>query len=75
VETIFRQTQPEYEILGISMDGAELRASVELQDNAAVVYVNGLSRRISFPKQSDSDLMREELSILGPDPIYRRCLG
>jgi hypothetical protein len=46
-----------------------------LQDNAAVVYVNGLSRRISFPKQSDSDLMREELSILGPDPIYRRCLG
>ena len=75
VETVFRQTQPNYEILGISMDGPELHASVELQENAAAVYVNGLSRRISFPKQSDSDLMREELSILGPDPVYLRCLG
>ena len=75
VETVFRQTQPDYEILGISMDGPELQASVELQDNAAAVYVNGLSRRISFPKQSDSDLVREELSILGPDPVFRRSLG
>jgi glucose-6-phosphate dehydrogenase assembly protein OpcA len=75
VELVFRQTQPEYEILGISMDGPDLQASVELEENAAAVYVNGLSRRIMFPKQGDCDLMREELSILGPDPIYRRCLG
>ena len=75
VELVFRQTQPEYEILGISMDGPELHASVELDENAAQVYVNGLSRRIMFPKQTDSDLMREELSILGPDPIFRRSLG
>lgn len=75
VETVFRQTQPHYEILGISMDGPELHASVELEENAAAVYVNGLNRRISFPKQSDSDLIREELSILGPDPVFRRSLG
>jgi glucose-6-phosphate dehydrogenase assembly protein OpcA len=75
VETVFRQTQPQYEILGISMDGPDLHASVELEETAAAVYVNGLSRRLSFPKQSDSDLMREELSILGPDPVYRRSLG
>jgi hypothetical protein len=75
VELAFRQTQTHFEILGISMDGPDLHASVELEENAAAVYVNGLSRRISFPKQMDSDLMREELSILGPDPIYRRCLG
>jgi glucose-6-phosphate dehydrogenase assembly protein OpcA len=75
VETVFRQTQPDYEILGVSMEGPELHASVELQDGAAEVYVNGLSRRISFPKQTACDLMREELSILGPDPVYRRALG
>jgi glucose-6-phosphate dehydrogenase assembly protein OpcA len=75
VETVFRQTQPAYEILGISMEGPDLHASVELQENAAAIYVNGLSRRISFPKQTDCDLMREELSILGPDPTFRRVLG
>ncbi len=69
VEAVFRQTQPNFEILGISMEGPDLHVSIELEEGAASIYVNGLSRRMSFPKLGDSDLMREELSILSEDPI------
>ncbi len=67
--------RPNYEVSGIRLEGPAFVASVELQESMAEVTVNQLSRRVSFPKLGDCDLLREELSIVGVDPIYRRCIG
>ncbi len=75
VESLHAQTRPNYEVSGIRLEGSDFQASVELHDSMAEVTVNQLSRRVSFPKLGDCDLLREELSIVGVDPIYRRCIG
>ncbi len=59
---------------GIELSGAEFSASIELEGTAAVVRVNRLTRRIPFPKLTDFELLREELGILGPDPVFKRSL-
>lgn len=61
-------------IHGIELTGENFSASIELDGAAAVVRVDQLTRRIPFPKLTDYDLVREELSILGPDPIFKGCL-
>jgi Glucose-6-phosphate dehydrogenase subunit len=79
-ELVFKTTQVESDriIQGIELDGPNFSASVELASelgsSAAVVRVDQLTRRIPFPKLTDYDLLREELSILGPDPVFKRCL-
>lgn len=65
-------------IQGIELRGPRFSASVELAPEsatpAAIVRVDQLTRRIPFPKLTDYDLLREELSILGPDAVFKRCL-
>ncbi|MGI8746620.1 MAG: glucose-6-phosphate dehydrogenase assembly protein OpcA [Bryobacteraceae bacterium] len=61
-------------IQGIELSGLDFRASVRLEGASAVVTVDELTRRIPFPKLTDCELLREELGILGTDPVFRRCL-
>ena len=62
-------------IQGIELEGPGFSASVELEGAAAaVIRVDQLTRGVPFPKLTDYDLLREELSILGPDPVFKRRL-
>jgi hypothetical protein len=63
-----------HEILGIALEGPDLSACVRQEETGAVLTVNQLSRRILFPKQTDYELLREELGILGKDPIFKGVL-
>ena len=62
-------------VQGIELTGAGFNASIELDGAAAIVRVDRLTRRIPFPKLTDFELLREELGILGPDPVFRRSLA
>ena len=58
-----------------SGDPAALNVSVsKVEGSAAEVRVNSLINRTVFPEASDYVLLREELSIPGPDPIYEQAL-
>lgn len=70
VETVVRRDRP-----GVRFEGPNLTAEVRIDDEIAEIQVNQLTRRMSLPKRTDCDLLREELSILSPDPIYRKCLA
>lgn len=61
-------------IHGIQLTGPDFKACVTLEGTAAVLMVNDLTRRIPFPKLNDYELLREELGILGADPVFRRSL-
>ena len=75
VDPVYRGTAAEYSIAGISIEGPGFRGSVELHDAVADVTVNELTRRIAFPKRSDCDLLREELSVVRVDEIFRRVIA
>jgi glucose-6-phosphate dehydrogenase assembly protein OpcA len=63
------------DIYAVVLEGPGFSASVELDGPASVVLsVNQISRRASFPPLDDCGLLREELSILGPDPVFRDAL-
>ena len=66
--------QPGSRIRGIALTGPDFSASVALDCSYAILSVNQLTRRTAFPGCDDHILLREELSILGRDPIFRRCL-
>jgi glucose-6-phosphate dehydrogenase assembly protein OpcA len=58
----------------LSGGGAEM--SIELRENSCVeVRAGGTSAHSLLPPASDDALMREELSILGADPVFDRVLG
>ena len=66
--------EPGPRIRGIVLTGPEFSASVALEGSSAVLNINQLTRRTAFPGCDNHILLREELSILGRDPIFRRCL-
>ena len=66
--------QPGTRIRGIALAGPDFSASVTLEGSYAVLIVNQQTRRTAFPGCDDHILLREELSILGSDPIFLRCL-
>ena len=65
------------ELFGAGNDG--LRASIAVagdgERHCAEVHVGSLSNRTMFPPDNDYVLLREELSIPGPDPVYARTLA
>jgi glucose-6-phosphate dehydrogenase assembly protein OpcA len=61
-------------IRGIALEGKYFSASLALEGNCVVSKVNKQTQRSAFPAESESRLMREELSISGIDTIFRRCL-
>ena len=76
VELSFQEAagQPASRIRGIAMDGPDFSASIALEGSTAVLTINQLTRRTAFPACDDCSLLREELSILGKDPIFLSCL-
>lgn len=74
IEVTQSAQQAGFELQQIQMDAPGFEAALELRDDSAQVRVNGLTRRMSFPKPSEAELMREELSIIGEDPVFRRCI-
>jgi glucose-6-phosphate dehydrogenase assembly protein OpcA len=65
------------ELVGAGDDG--LRALIAVagdgKRHCAEVRVGSLSNRTMFPPDNDYVLLREELSIPGPDPVYTRTLA
>ncbi len=66
---------PDRLIQGIELTGADFSASITLEGATAIARVDQLTRRIPFPKLTGFELLREELGILGPDPVFRRVLA
>lgn len=62
-------------IAGVTLEGAGFSAALRLEENGVLLQsVNGLETRSVFPVASDYLLLREELSILGRDPVFERCV-
>jgi glucose-6-phosphate dehydrogenase assembly protein OpcA len=65
---------PAYPVRGVRMSGADFAAGIELEGSCALLSVNGMEGRAAFPALNNFLLLREELSILGTDSIFRRCV-
>jgi glucose-6-phosphate dehydrogenase assembly protein OpcA len=60
----------------VALAGGGAEFSVELRDDSCVeVRAGGTRSHSLLPPSSDDTLMREELSILGADPVFDRVLG
>lgn len=60
----------------IALTGPGVAISVTIADKmSAILRVNDFIRTAPLPKLSEQELLREELSILGPDPVFRRCFN
>ena len=59
-------------IVRVHLRGAAgFAASVELVDCCQIeTRIDGISQRLVFPPESEGGALHEELSILGPDPVY-----
>ena len=75
IQLVHKEQRPAFRVVSIGFAGSGFSASVEIHDGMADVQVNGMSRRIAFPRPEDSDLLREEFAILGSDPAFRRSLA
>ena len=61
-------------LVSIELAAPDFSASIVCEPESAfgVLTVNGRENRIPFPPTTDYSLLREELSILGPDAIFAR---
>jgi len=58
----------------IELSGEGIVASIALEDgSSAVTKINEVTGRRAMPASTEQALLREELSILGVDPVFRRC--
>jgi glucose-6-phosphate dehydrogenase assembly protein OpcA len=74
---IARGVGPEYGgIARISIHGPSFEASVELiQENSADLTVNGRTQRLVFPPATEEYALREEMSVVGVDPVFENTLA
>ncbi|MBK9166657.1 MAG: glucose-6-phosphate dehydrogenase assembly protein OpcA [Bryobacterales bacterium] len=62
-------------ISGLSLRGSGLDASVlSAPEGGAAVRINAVETRSPLPALPDAALLREELAITGPDPVYEAVL-
>jgi glucose-6-phosphate dehydrogenase assembly protein OpcA len=61
--------------LRVALAGGGLRVELERQQDRLVVKVDGLSRCSNLPLLNDYSLMREELGIVRPDPVFEQALA
>jgi glucose-6-phosphate dehydrogenase assembly protein OpcA len=58
----------------ITLTGPGIAISVMVADNtSAILKVNDFIGTAPLPKLREQELLREELSILGDDPIFKKC--
>lgn len=76
----FRSALPEAEVIvapgkqaKITLAGPGLSISVASNNGIVTQNVNGFTRTASLPSLNERDLLREELSFIGPDPVFARC--
>jgi glucose-6-phosphate dehydrogenase assembly protein OpcA len=59
----------------VELDGPQFHATVEMKDaSSAELHMDGVSQRAVFPQWTEQDLLRQELSISGRDPIFEEVL-
>ena len=62
-------------VMGVGLSGKNFSGGVSLDDSgSALLQVNDLTRRTAMPSSTEQALLSEELSIVGADPIFQRCL-
>lgn len=60
----------------IALTGPNIAISLASEDGTlATLRVNEFARTAPLPKRSEEELLSEELSLAGPDPIFRRCFA
>jgi len=63
------------ELLRVSFTTANVAVSIEKQsDRELVTDVNGLVQRTVLPPLTEAEVLGEELSIAGRDPVFERVL-
>lgn len=61
-------------LTGIELSGDGFTASITLEDgSSAVTKINDVAGRTLMPSSTEQAMLREELSIVGIDPVFRRC--
>jgi glucose-6-phosphate dehydrogenase assembly protein OpcA len=64
------------DITRIDLVGPDAKASLDVADGTAIdVQIDGTTQRVVLPELSVADLLRNELSIVGRDPIFEDALG
>jgi glucose-6-phosphate dehydrogenase assembly protein OpcA len=79
----FSSALPEAEVtvvpgsqIEIILAGPNVAISVESKNGIlAILRVNDFARVAPLPNRSEEELLSEELSLLGPDPAFRRCFA
>jgi hypothetical protein len=61
-------------IRGIALEGPGFSASAAIEDACVVSRANGIVSRTILPPFTDYRLLREELGILGADPVFRGAM-
>jgi hypothetical protein len=65
---------PDAPIRGIALDGPGFSATIAIEDSYVVTRANRIVSRFAFSPPTDYELLREELGILGSDPVFRAAL-
>ncbi|HLK68917.1 MAG TPA: glucose-6-phosphate dehydrogenase assembly protein OpcA [Bryobacteraceae bacterium] len=66
---------PDGPSLRVELDGDQVHVELVREEDRLVITVNGLSHCTNLPQPTDYLLMREELSIVRPDPVFDRTLA
>lgn len=62
-------------VTGVDLVGGDFKASVSLDGaGCGLLEMKELTQRTAMPPLTEHALLREELSIVGADPIFQRCL-
>jgi glucose-6-phosphate dehydrogenase assembly protein OpcA len=62
-------------IARVDLRGPDFQATVEMMsDCSEETRVDGIRQRVVFPELKEHDLLREELSIIGRDPLFEAVL-
>jgi glucose-6-phosphate dehydrogenase assembly protein OpcA len=75
IELLHEEGPSSATIRRVELDGPGFHATVEMKDaSSAELHVDGVSQRAVFPQWTEQDLLRQELSITGRDPIFEEVL-
>jgi glucose-6-phosphate dehydrogenase assembly protein OpcA len=70
----FRAGTGSTSVTGVDLAGADFSASVSLDGGCGLLRMKELTQRTALPPSTEHALLREELSIVGVDPTFQRCL-
>jgi glucose-6-phosphate dehydrogenase assembly protein OpcA len=75
IELVHEDGPSSASIRRVELDGPGFHATVEMKDaSSAELHMDGVSHCAVFPQWTEQDLLRQELSISGRDPIFEEVL-